>query len=106
MSRRPIHVVVCTGGDCRKAEGHDDVRALAARTDGATTVPCQDVCSGPVVGLERDGEIRWYSKIRGARLRTLARILSGDAPRKALRDREVRERRGKLRRPERRQPLR
>jgi len=102
---RPVRVVVCVGGDCRSAKGFDKVLALAAATEGATTVGCQDICSGPVVGLERDGPIRWYSKVRGDRRRTLARIVAGDAPRRALSGREVRNRRGRLRRPERRRPL-
>lgn len=105
MTSRPTRVAVCVGSDCRTAKGFTKVRDLAATTEAASTVPCQDICSGPVVGLERDGEIRWYSKIRGDRRRLLARVLAGEAGRKVLRDREVRKRRGKLRRPERRRPL-
>ncbi|HSL57202.1 MAG TPA: hypothetical protein VK866_05120 [Acidimicrobiales bacterium] len=103
---RPVRVLVCVGGDCRSSPGFAKVLAIAASTEGATTVSCQDICSGPVVGLERDGPIRWYSKVRGDRRRTLARIVAGDAPRRALASREVRARRGRLRRPERRRALR
>lgn len=101
----PARVLVCVGSDCRDAAGFDKVMLLAAASDGATTVACQGVCKGPVVGVERNGEIRWYSKVRGDHRRTLARLLRTGGGRAALRSAEVRKRRGRLKRPAQRRPI-
>lgn len=101
----PDRVLVCRGGDCRDAAGFKKVMLLAAASDGATSVACQGVCKGPVVGLERDGEIRWYSSVRGDRRRALARLLRTGTGRKALRSAEVRKRRGRFKHPARERPV-
>jgi len=101
----PVRLLVCVGDDCRDAAGFDKVMLLAAASDGATSVACQGVCKGPVVGLDRDGEIRWYSSVRGDRRRALARLLRTGTGRRALRPAEVRKRRGRLKHPDRERPV-
>lgn len=98
-------LVLCTGGDCRRSRGHERLRELAESTPGASTVPCQGVCAAPMAGLERDGVVRWYGKVRGERRRTLARVLATGRGRRRLRDAEVRRRRGVVRRSGRRRPV-
>jgi hypothetical protein len=100
-----VRVLVCTGDDCRDAAGFDEVLLVAAASDGASSVRCQGVCKGPVVGIERDGEIRWYTKVRGEHRRALARLVRSGSGRRALRSIEVRKRRGKLKHPGHRRPL-
>lgn len=101
----PARALVCIGDDCRASAGFEAVVLLAAASDGATTVACQGVCKGPVVGVERAGEIRWYAKVRGERRAALARLLETGKGRKALRPAEVRKRRGRLKHPNRRRPI-
>lgn len=101
----PVRLLVCVGGDCRGAKGFDEVMLIARATDGASTVACQGVCKGPVVGVERDGELRWYAKVRGDRRRALARLVRTGTGRRALRSAEVRKRRGRLKRPGRRRAI-
>lgn len=101
----PVRVLVCVGGDCRGAKGFDEVMLIARASSGASTVACQGVCKGPVVGVERDGELRWYAKVRGDRRRALARLVRTGTGRRALRSAEVRTRRGRLKRSGRRRPI-
>jgi hypothetical protein len=102
----PVRLIVCVGGDCRRAKGFAPLLELAARTDGATTVPCQGVCHAPMVAVDRDGDVRWYRRIRGDRRRVLARLVRTGKGRKRLREVEVRRRRGVVRHARRRRPLR
>ena len=62
-------LLVCTGKDCRGDKGFADIVTLAGDTPRAHEVPCQGLCNGPVVGLQIDGELRWFSKVRSAKLR-------------------------------------
>jgi hypothetical protein len=101
----PFRLVVCTGSDCRKSKGFAKVLELATGIDGSTTVPCQDVCHGPVVGLERGGDIRWYARVRGDRRRVLVAVVRSESGRRVLRSAEVRGRRNVVKRPERRSAL-
>lgn len=101
----PLRLLVCVGDDCRDATGFGKVMLLAAASEGATTVACQGICKGPVVGVEQTGEIRWYAKTRGDRRRSLARLLRTGTGRRALRTAEVRKRRGRLKHPARERPL-
>jgi hypothetical protein len=101
----PVRLLVCTGGDCRRAPGFDEVMLLARVSEGASTVACQGVCKGPVVGVERDGELRWYAKVRGDQQVALARLVRSGRGRGALRALEIRKRRGRLKRPSKRRPI-
>ena len=101
----PVRLLVCVGDDCRSAAGFDKLMLLAAASEGATTVACQGVCRGPVVGVERKGEVRWYAKTRGERRRSLSRLLRTGTGRRALRSAEVRKRRGRLKHPDQERPI-
>ena len=101
----PVRLLVCTGSDCRDAKGFAEVVLLARAIEGSSSVACQGVCDGPVAGVERDGELRWYVKVRGERRRALARLVRTGTGRAALRSAEVRKRRGRLKRPGRRRPI-
>lgn len=64
---------------CRKCKGsatltQDLTRRLADKPGDVAPVEihrvrCQDVCQGPVAGLEVDGEMRWFRRVRGKDLR-------------------------------------
>ena len=42
---------LCTGKDCRKADGFRTVQRELERSGGVRELPCLDVCDGPVVVL-------------------------------------------------------
>lgn len=99
---RSIELFVCTGSDCRKAKGYDEIRALATSAPDVCLVECQGICHGPVAGVSRDGEpVRWYERVSGDRRRALERVVRTASGRKRLRAAEVRSRRGRMRRPQR-----
>jgi hypothetical protein len=102
---RSVRLLVCVGDDCRRSKGHDKAVAVAAETEDAAAVACQGICRGPVVGVERDGELRWYAKVRGDRRRALERLARTGSDRRALRSAEIRRLRGRLRKPTRARPL-
>lgn len=91
-------LLVCTGKDCRHDTGFGAIMAMARSVDGASEVPCQGLCNGPVVGYRIDGELRWFTKVRSPKGRAaVAKMLhSGRVPGR-LRKRESRKRRGELR---------
>jgi hypothetical protein len=65
-------------------------------------VPCQDICKGPVAGVELDGEVHWFAKVRkGRHRRALRAVIEGPATPlpEPLAGREVARRRGRLKRP-------
>lgn len=95
-------LLVCVGKDCRRAKGHDELLALARQLGDSVTVPCQDICDGPVVGVAvRDGrgrsEVCWYAEVRKQRHRDAVRVAvrRGEAP-DELAGREDKSRRGKV----------
>ncbi len=45
-------VGLCTGKDCRKADGFRTVERELRRVGDVRTLPCLDVCDGPVVVLD------------------------------------------------------
>jgi hypothetical protein len=51
MAKRP-EVGLCTGKDCRKANGFRTVERELRSTCDVRDVPCLDVCDGPVVVLD------------------------------------------------------
>jgi hypothetical protein len=98
-----VRVYVCSGGDCRKTgAAHRALgEALAQVEDPARVraVSCQKICSGPVAGVEVDGRIEWFERIRGPKSRrALLRLVrtGGPVPGR-LRKRRVRKRAGRLR---------
>lgn len=96
-----MRVLVCVGSDCRKADGHRALRAGLDGADGADvgTVGCQKICKGPVAGLEVEGRLEWFKRLRGAKSqRALLRLVGrgGPVPRR-LGQRRVAKRSGRLR---------
>lgn len=96
-----MEVLVCNGSDCGKADGH---RALLAVLTGAAeadlrTVTCQKICEGPVAGVEVDGRLEWFQRLRGAKSRrALLRLARAGGPLPGrLRKRRVAKRSGRLR---------
>lgn len=94
-------MLVCVGSDCRKAEGHRALRAALGDAD-VRTVGCQKICKGPVAGVQVDGRLEWFKRLRGPKsqraLRRLAGSGSGPLPRR-LGKRRVGKRSGRLRGP-------
>ncbi|MEO5837659.1 MAG: hypothetical protein ABIQ73_03810 [Acidimicrobiales bacterium] len=104
-TRRRVQVIVCTGADCRRSKGHGELVDLVATVRGSSTIPCQGICDGPIVGVGRHDKIRWYKRIRGRRRRALARVLRTGRGRKALLSAEARKRRGTIRHLRRLRPI-
>lgn len=108
-SAPPPPPYLCIGKDCRKAKGHAalgealDAALHQAGRPRAARVPCQDICKGPVAGLERpDGDLRWFARLRkGRRRRAVASLVRdpGQPVPEVLADREVPKRRGRLKPP-------
>ena len=61
----PQTYYVCHGSDCRKKK-EDWARQNESLGKQGTVCPvkCQKICKGPVVGLEIDGRIEWFSKLK------------------------------------------
>ncbi len=92
-------VFVCRGVDCRKKEKQiQQVEALLAPHGEVCEVECQKICEGPVVGLEVNGRLEWFSRLASKSSRKhLALLLTEGRMKNHLRDRIARKRRGKLR---------
>ena len=92
-------VLVCVGKSCRKRKAALR-RVLAAIPDElpVAEVRCQNICSGPVVGLKVDGTWEWYKKLRKERhVDALRRTLEGGEIDAGLSARRVKKRSGKRR---------
>ena len=57
-------VYVCYGKDCRKAKGFAGLRASLGTH---RQVRCQKICDGPVAGVEINGTLMWFDKLRNAK---------------------------------------
>jgi hypothetical protein len=51
MTKGP-EVGLCTGKDCRRADGFRTIERELGRSCAVTELPCLDVCDGPVVVLD------------------------------------------------------
>ena len=93
-----MQVFVCVGSDCRKAEAHGALRRELDELD-VRTVDCQKICSGPVAGLQVDGRLEWFERVRGPKSRrALLRLARAGGPLPGrLRTRRVAKRAGRLR---------
>ena len=90
---------VCTGKDCSRSKGHDELVVAASKAGAVDLVRCQKICSGPVFGTVVDGRIEWFEKVRGGKSRAAAIQLAvdgGPMPDR-LERRRVRKRSGRLR---------
>lgn len=99
-------LLVCTGKDCRGSKGFNEMVEMAGDSPRSHEAPCQGLCNGPVVGMQVDGELRWFSRLRSAKKRALVTkmLASAHVPGK-LREREARKRRGIVRGQRRLHPL-
>ncbi len=92
-------VYVCRGADCRSRKRKWG--ALLEVLDPVATVkevPCQRICDAPVVGLEVDGCMEWFSEVETAKARAaLVTLVTGGELKKPLRKRLNKKRQGKLR---------
>jgi hypothetical protein len=91
-----VGALLCGGEDCRERAGA--WRKLREALGEAELVGCQKICAGPVCGLEIDGTVEWFSKVRGRELReAVVAAARGDAVEPALWGRRVKKRRGRIR---------
>lgn len=93
-----MQVLVCVGSDCRKADGHRALRVVLDEVD-VRPVSCQKICKGPVAGVEVDGRLEWFKRLRGPKSqRALLRLVRRGGPLPGrLRKRRVPKRSGRLR---------
>ena len=99
-------LLVCTGKKCSRSKGFDALVLLAGSTSRAHEAPCQGLCKGPVVGLDVQGEVRWFAKVRGKKLRSrIQQLISTGRVPTQLRERESLKRRGQVRGGRRLHPL-
>lgn len=96
MARPRIHV--CRGSDCRKDRSKRLDRALDRLDAELVEVRCQKLCDGPVVGLEVDGRLEWFERVRGAKAvdALVALVLEGRLG-DVLKKRRSKKRAGRLR---------
>lgn len=94
----PERIYVCRGGDCRKAKRGRLQRALDDLGVEVTTVKCQRLCDGPVVGCDVDGRLEWFERVRGRTAVAAFAVLvrTGQVPH-PLRKRRSKKRSGRLR---------
>ena len=92
-------VLVCTGRSCRKRKAAQRRLEAAIPADVAVKeVRCQNICSGPVIGIPVDGRWEWYKKLRKERhFDALERSLTDGEVDDVLAARRVKKRSGKLR---------
>jgi hypothetical protein len=73
---------VCVGKDCRKANGHEDLRAALEQHANVQLVRCQKVCKGPVAGVQVDGHLEWFGRLRkGKHRKAMAKLVRSRARR-------------------------
>ena len=89
---------LCNGSECRKKrKSQKSLRALLGKEGQVCEVRCQKICKGPVVGVEVDGRLEWFSKMTGQDQDALVQLLRHGDIKKRLRARMDKKRRGKLR---------
>ena len=89
---------VCTGSDCRKRS--KELRAITKDLGDVEicAVKCQKICKGPVVGVEVQGRLEWFSKLKDVKLQEqFRRLVQTGELKKRLRSKMSRKRSGKLR---------
>ncbi len=94
-----LRVYLCTGSDCGGGRSfREAVRdALPANVE-FERVRCQKICKGQVLGVERDGNLRWFKKMDSkTALVAFARYVEDGTIGKKLEKRRSKKRDGKLR---------
>lgn len=91
---------MCTKGSCSDDDRRRALVDALAETAKVVSVGCQSVCEGPVVGVEVDGRLEWFERVRKGKARDAVVRLVGDRGHpelpKALTKRRVPKRAGKL----------
>lgn len=92
-------VYVCGGDDCRKRKrARKKLRKALDAVALEVPVKCQNVCKGPVVGLEVEGDLQWFASVRGKKARgAVLEYLERGKLGPELKDRRRKKRTGKLR---------
>ena len=91
------HCYACIGKDCRRDKGYDALIEALDGTGRLQRVACQDICKGPIAGVEVDGHVEWFRKVRKGRHRKALVALAAGRRSKIpsdLKDRRVAGRRG------------
>jgi hypothetical protein len=90
---------LCVGKDCRRDVGHAELATALGSIGKVRRVKCQDLCEGPVAGVELDGRVEWFEGIRQGKHRDAVVALATGAATKVpgdLRGHWVRKRSGKV----------
>ena len=92
-------VLVCRGKNCVCRKGlQERLEQELGEVAEVERVRCQNICSGPVVGVEIEGRLEWFRRIRGNKSRrALVKLLTEEKLGKRLRKRRAKKRSGKLR---------
>lgn len=91
-------IAVCRGGACTKRKKRHQALLDRLRPHDVRLVKCQDICKGPVVGVEIEGRWEWFRRMDTTKaLDALDKLLSQGRVSKRLADHRVKKRRGKLR---------
>ena len=91
-------VYVCTGSDCRKrAKGLRSITEQLGDVE-ICAVKCQKICKGPVIGVEVQGRLVWFSKLKDTKLqKQFMHLIQTGELKKRLRSRISLHRTAKLR---------
>lgn len=93
-----MSIAVCRGGTCVKRKKRYQALLSRLRPRPVRLVKCQDICKGPVVGVELDGRWEWFRRMDTTKaLDALEKLLDHGRLTKRLADHRVKKRRGKLR---------
>ena len=92
-------VLVCCGASCvKRRRAQERLEREVGEVAQIERVGCQKICSGPVVGVEIEGRLEWFRRVRGSRSRrALVTLLCEVKLGKRLRMRRAKKRSGKLR---------
>ncbi len=99
MSAHRPKCYVCTDKDCRREDGYAELRASLRTLGKVREVDCQDLCEGPVAGVEVHGKVEWFEKLRKERFRdAVVALATGelDGVPRVLRSRWAHKRSGKV----------
>ena len=96
-----LQCYLCVGKDCRRDVGHAELKSALGDISRVRTVKCQDLCEGPVAGVEVGGRVEWFEGVRKARHREAVVALATGATTKVpavLQGRWARKHSGKVKR--------
>jgi len=73
-------VYLCEGKDCSRAKGQAELAAAVVAEPSLVGRPvrCQKVCKGPVAGLEVNGRVEWFGRLRKGQARRALVALARD----------------------------